>query len=71
MKTKLRIPSVKAIQDRHVRRELHKAAQREAIRNTNRMQIERLNDRFDKLSLDVTTFLADRRRQTSELVSHL
>ena len=57
MKTKLRIPSVKAIQDRHFRRELHNATQREATRNTNRMQIERLNDRFDKLSPAMKAFV--------------
>ena len=59
MKTKIRIPSVKSIQDRIFRRELHNAAQREAIRSTNRMQIERLNDRFDKLSPVMKAFVHD------------
>ena len=45
------------MQDRHFRKELHNAAQREAIRNTNRMQIERLNDRFDKLSPVMKAFV--------------
>ena len=55
----MRIPFVNIIQDRRFRRELHKAAQREAIRNTNRMHIERLNDRFDKLSLVMKAFVHD------------
>ena len=58
-KTKLRIPSVKTIQERHFRRGLHKAAQLEAVRNTNRMQIERLHDRIDRLPPAMKAFVQE------------
>ena len=54
---KIRVPSVKSIQDRHFRKELHKAAELEALRNTNRMHIERLNDRVDKLTPAMKAFV--------------
>ena len=59
MRTKIRIPTVKTLQDRQFRRDLHNAAQREAARNTHIMHIKRLNDRIDKLSPVMKAFVHD------------